>query len=1316
MSELEYRRLLQERQTSRLDNFMQQELRNPQPLFDSEDDVKTTTAPPTKSLGLIESIGEAGAAGGKAAFDSAAVGIKHFVNGVYNTVGGHTKRPLTMLEQASGVGEMLLGGISLISALPSGVGEAVHTAIKSYSPGADQAVAIPAGLAGIIRSTLAAPMFLDPAFRESVNSFEAMTKFQEQLYQPMTFGELMGVAATFAAFPLQAKVYSKIKGGVRAATEPKTGTADNPTIIYGRPIIIEDALAVKRATSPIVPDMRALMEQRSLKGTEFALEQRTPPRTRPQAPSTDPMSPEALTARLMLLSTELRAKAAESKGKGGEPSPAESGATKQKTDAKAEEGPKSPESETGPYTEELTTQIDSAMKRAEEIISEEFPIHEPGFADALVEASRKNKAKTEAKGAEKDVNALPPDPTAPVGSAAGEGAYVRPGREAVGFRRSRDAKPSKGAGRVGWDEIIQKKEGGFIDPKLLGRMAVGAAIGGTQGDTPEERMAYIFAGILGGAASKKLAKMLAAEFRAKMPRVMDETNPTVPGFNIPPREIPIVMPKSGSLTVDQVLAFDRGTVVTPEVMRQVNHIEIQAVKQVFDLMRDINDKSPDYIPGQLKKALALARTVSKAAQNVSVAGKGRGGAGRDVMSKVHESSAHIEELSQVWDPSTSEVVLAKLLSEQFKKGEQISLFSRLYYAIPEAIQQAMYGSVLSGAAIAKNAFGAGVMPPLGAVNRSLASLTYWPPTKAGLMEGPRGFVAIWEGLTEQMRLIRHWDALGEQARNLGATHVEVQAHGFQAMADIAAESAHPAIASGLEWIGSAFDLGPGIMSRTDGMAKNVNGRMKATWEAMDIVQREGLEYGTPEYFERLTSMVNDYSQLPVESLVRVREYRDHQTFTQPFEGDIMKGLQSGPADPVLNLMYRMTIGMFVRTPVRLLEVGSEMTPGLNFLAKHYHAEMSRGGKDAATARARLATGAIIIGTFMYAATQGLVTGSPPSDPKDIKALTDAGRPPRSWWDPLAGKYRSYAGFEPLTTLIATGANLARIIPKLNEPDAIRLLLAASLAEVQSIDSNMYLQAISEFVNMFKTGRSDALYESGAEYVRRRLQMFNPAGIREITRQFDPEVSRILPGIEFDKDKTPGAANRRELQMLIDSFERDIPGNALKKDRNMFTGEILINDVWPFNPFTARPRQNAPWALEIARLDGAGLEQLQQWIGKENRADVGLSDQPDQAGTRLTPKELDRWEVLMTQVVTDSKGKLVDSLTALVTSPTYQRQSDITRRDMIQARWGEFKDRALGRLLKEFPELDRARKGNRRASHLERLPLDHPMRKQNLRVQ
>ena len=245
-----------------------------------------------------------------------------------------------------------------------------------------------------------------------------------------------------------------------------------------------------------------------------------------------------------------------------------------------------------------------------------------------------------------------------------------------------------------------------------------------------------------------------------------------------------------------------------------------------------------------------------------------------------------------------------------------------------------------------------------------------------------------------------------------------------------------------------------------------------------------------------------------------------------------------------------------------------------------------------------------------------------------------------------------------------------------------------------------------------------------------MDMFIPQAGREIAGVTDPTARRVLPNPRYDETGRPRTGPEqaamslmsekglnsleREWQLLMDDAKKAVVGwsTTLKPDRNMFTGEIIPISSWPFNPMTTKSFQSEPWAKEIRKFDGAGLQPAPDWIGHKDPADIGSANLPSGTGVRLTGTkdgELDRLEVLMTQVVRDSHGTLTQSLNQLVQDKNYLNQPDVTKIQMIQSRYHEFLQDAQAMLVREKPALRRALDRKQDSYVVDRLPLNDQRR-------
>jgi hypothetical protein len=117
-----------------------------------------------------------------------------------------------------------------------------------------------------------------------------------------------------------------------------------------------------------------------------------------------------------------------------------------------------------------------------------------------------------------------------------------------------------------------------------------------------------------------------------------------------------------------------------------------------------------------------------------------------------------------------------------------------------------------------------------------------------------------------------------------------------------------------------------------------------------------------------------------------------------------------------NPMMKIVGQLFFRTPVRIVQEGFRITPGLNLITPGFVADISgkNGSMAAIRARGESMFGVGVAGTVLSLYANGAITGGGPSDFRQVREGTDAGFQPYSIRLPN-GSYWSYRNIEPLAT-------------------------------------------------------------------------------------------------------------------------------------------------------------------------------------------------------------------------------------------------------------------------------------------------------------
>lgn len=115
---------------------------------------------------------------------------------------------------------------------------------------------------------------------------------------------------------------------------------------------------------------------------------------------------------------------------------------------------------------------------------------------------------------------------------------------------------------------------------------------------------------------------------------------------------------------------------------------------------------------------------------------------------------------------------------------------------------------------------------------------------------------------------------------------------------------------------------------------------------------------------------------------------------------------------------------YIRTPSNILRYMANRTP-LAALSRHWWDDIASGGARRDLALARMATGTAVMAAALDYASSGIVTGAGPSSAAEKEALRGTG------WQPysikIGGKYYSYQGIEPFSTILAFAAGIAETV-------------------------------------------------------------------------------------------------------------------------------------------------------------------------------------------------------------------------------------------------------------------------------------------------
>lgn len=323
------------------------------------------------------------------------------------------------------------------------------------------------------------------------------------------------------------------------------------------------------------------------------------------------------------------------------------------------------------------------------------------------------------------------------------------------------------------------------------------------------------------------------------------------------------------------------------------------------------------------------------------------------------------------------------------------------------------------------------------------------------------------------------------------------------------------------------------------------------------------------------------------------------TFTRELEPSL-QGIQSTLQNPLLKMFVP-----FVRTPTNIALEAMSRTPGLNFASPRFWADYNAGGirKDMAMARVTLGTG-IITATGM-SALEGKVTGYGPFRNEDREALKATGWQEFSFAfnksdvdqemiDRFSGittvsvgpdkVYISYAGLEPLATLLSVGSTAGEYsMTTAGEADMEKILMGGALGIYQYLSDQPMLQGFGEIQKVFSAGAKDApsfLYnvmtrmsKQATSFVAGAVPVTGTHSslVAAVERLVNPERSNVMVSLSPD-EVDPLAGAGKGFWEAVGYIKSRTPGlsDSLPPLLDPITGEVKTNGKGNlyemFNPF------------------------------------------------------------------------------------------------------------------------------------------------------
>lgn len=318
----------------------------------------------------------------------------------------------------------------------------------------------------------------------------------------------------------------------------------------------------------------------------------------------------------------------------------------------------------------------------------------------------------------------------------------------------------------------------------------------------------------------------------------------------------------------------------------------------------------------------------------------------------------------------------------------------------------------------------------------------------------------------------------------------------------------------LDWWGNVLEktVGRGLLA-----ADEYNKTILYQAQLRSLAVREGIAQGMDE--AALKQHVADVLASPPEGLMAdAEQFAKYGTFTRELG-------QAGQA--FQKLVARVPGGKFIfpfiRTPGNIFKFTFERTP-LAYLSSKVREDIAAGGVRRATALSRIGMGTSIMAMGVDMTLNGKITGSGPHDPQTRAALR------RTGWQPYSIKigdtYHSYAGLEPMATILGMSADMAEILSNYESYDvqaqdeADSLVTAGVIAAANQVVGKTFMQGFADVTEALSDPK-----RYGQGWINKMAGSFVPAGVAAVERAIDPNAKQVFNMMDAIRSRIPGFSDQ-----------------------------------------------------------------------------------------------------------------------------------------------------------------------------------------------
>lgn len=211
--------------------------------------------------------------------------------------------------------------------------------------------------------------------------------------------------------------------------------------------------------------------------------------------------------------------------------------------------------------------------------------------------------------------------------------------------------------------------------------------------------------------------------------------------------------------------------------------------------------------------------------------------------------------------------------------------------------------------------------------------------------------------------------------------------------------------------------------------------------------------------------------------------------------------------------------------------------------------LAKGGRDAYIAQAQMLSGSGVVGMAAAMYGMGYLTGPPPANPRQERALYEANEGWKPYSIKIGNTYIDYRQLEPLSGWLRLGTLMGAIGPHLDDHSFMSNMALAGAVVAESMRPQALLEEPAEMISLIQEMARGKVDEgAGNRMIRSYLDRLVPAAAKDMKKYTD----------NYKRDMTPAKTDGL-FDMLTTAYKAQVPwldSESMAVSRNLFGKPLL----------------------------------------------------------------------------------------------------------------------------------------------------------------